>query len=272
MANTTSVDLQAVIEKRVADMVTTTLIQNSVSLGVVSMHSVSNGMDQLRIPLYNSLAVQTVSESADLSTEALAPTEAQLDLDRQRGIAWSITKRAQVQAKIDSVTQAVKNGSRELASEVDDFVFGAMALNGGNDITIVAQSPLELIAEAKKNMDSANVQRFDRFIVAGPGFIQALLGDNNVINVDKYGSANPIQAGFVSRIYGFTIVESSSTAIPASGFIACQKEAFAFARQINPMLLKEEKALGVKDDYSLTHLYGGVLTDAGSDRIIVASA
>ncbi len=127
---------------------------------------------------------------------------------------------------------------------------------------------LAAIAGAKAAMDLANVQKFDRFLVASPGFVQGLLANSNVINVDKYGSEAPIQAGFVSRAYGFTIVESSSSSVPAGGFLAMQRESTAFARQINPMLLREEKALAINDEYSLSHLYGGVLTDTGSDRII----
>ena len=103
-------------------------------------------------------------------------------------------------------------------------------------------------------------------------FCQLLLGNTNIINADKYGAEAPIQAGFVSRIFGYTVVETSSSAVPAGGFIACQMEATAFARQINPFLLREEKALAVKDEYSLSHLYGGVLTETGSNRIVVVGA
>ncbi len=275
MAATAASDLAAIIEQRVAEMVTTTLIQESVSMGVVKTFSVSNGMDQLRIPLFNSLAVQTITENVAMTESTIAPTEAQLDLDRQRGVAWGISKRASVQQKIDSVSQAVKNGARELAAEIDDFLFGIMVAGTGSTeglFATYADDALAAIAGQKALMDLASVQKFDRFIIASPGFIQVLLGNNNVINVDKYGSENPIQAGFVTRVYGYTIVESSSSAVPTGGFIAAQMEATAFARQINPMLLREEKALAVKDEYSLSHLYGGVLTDTGSDRITIVTA
>lgn len=275
MAATSSSDLQAVIEKRVSEVVTTTLIQEAVSLGVVKTFSVSNGMDRLDIPLYNSLAVQAITENTPMTEETMTPTSAQLDLDRQRGVAWGISKRASVQQKIDSVSQAVKNGARELAAEIDDYLFGLMVAGAGSTQGLAvdyAGDALAAIAGQKAIQDLANVQRFDRFIIASPGFVQGLLGDSNVINVDKYGSESPIQAGFVSKLYGYTMVESSSSAIPAGGFICMQRESTAFARQINPMLMREEKALAVKDEYSLSHLYGGVLTDSGSSRITVVTA
>jgi hypothetical protein len=275
MAATNSGDLQGIIEKRVSEVVTTTLIQESVSLGVVKQFSVSNGTDRLDIPLFNSLAVQAITENTAMTEETIAPTVAQLDLDRQRGVAWGISKRASVQQKIDSVSQAVKNGARELAAEIDDYMFGLMVAGAGDTKGFAvdyASDALAAIAGSKAIQDLANVQKFDRYLIVSPGFCQELLANNSIINAEKYGSTNPIQAGFVARLFGYTIVESSSASVPAGGFIACQMEASAFARQINPMLLREEKALAVKDEYSLSHLYGGVLTDTGSNRIVVVTA
>ncbi len=275
MAATGSAELQSVIEKRVSDIVTETLIQEAVSLGVIKQYPVAGGMDRLDIPLFNTMSVVDVVEGTDLTPETIAVATAKLNLNRQKAVAWALSKRASVQSKIDSVTQAVKNGSRELAAEIDDFVFGAMVTGTGDTKGLAADfagDELAALANSKEQMDLANVPRQGRFIIASPGFVSGLLGNNNVINADKYGSENPIQAGFVSRIYGFTIVESSSSAVPVGGYIAEQMDSTAFARQMDVMLLREEKALGVRDDYSMSHLYGSVLTDSGSKRIVIVTA
>lgn len=275
MAATGSADLASVIEKKVSNIVTETLIQESVALGVVKQFPVAGGMDRLDIPLFNTMSVVDVTEGVDLVPESIAVATAKLDLDRQKAVAWAISKRAEVQSKINAVTQAVKNGSRELAAEIDDFLFGAMVTGTGDTKGLAADfagDALAALANSKGQMDLANVPKNGRFIIASPGFITELLGNNNIINVDKYGSENPIQAGFVTRVYGFTIVESSSTAVPAGGYIAEQMDSTAFARQMNVMLLREEKALGIRDDYSMSHLYGGVLTDTGSKRIVIVTA
>ena len=275
MAATGSADLAAVIEKRVSNIVTETLIQEAVSLGVVKQFPAEDGIDRIDIPLFSSMTATAIVEGTAMTPESIAVATAKLDLNRQYGVAWAISKRASVQSKLNTVVEAVKNGSKELAAEIDDFIFGAMVTGTGNTEGLAADyagDELAAIAGQKALMDLANVPRSDRFIIASPGFVQGLLGNNNVINVDKYGSENPIMAGFVSRIYGFTIVESSSSAVPVGGFIACHRDATAFARQINPLLLKQEQALGVQDDYSLSHLYGSVLTETGSARIVIVTA
>lgn len=198
-----------------------------------------------------------------------------LNLDRQRAVAWAISKRAAVQSKIDATMEAVKNGSLELAAEVDEFLFGAMVTGTGSTEGLAADyagDALAAIAGQKALMDTNNVPKSDRFIAASPGFVQALLANNNIINADKYGSEAPIMAGYVSKIYGFIIVESSATAIPTGGFIAQHRGATAFARQINPMLDREMNVLALQEEFVLSHLYGGILTDTGSARITIVTA
>ena len=275
MAATGSADLQSVIEKRVSNIVTETLIQDSVALGVVKQYPVASGMDRLDIPLFGSMSVVDVVEGVDLTPETISAATAKLNLNRQKAVAWAISKRAEVQSKINAVTQAVKNGSRELAAEIDDFIFAAMVAGTGDTKGLAADfsgDALAALADSKAQMDLANVPKNGRFIIASPLFISNLLGNNNVINVDKYGSENPIQSGFVTRVYGFTIVESSSASVPAGGYICEQMESTAFARQMNIMLLRQEQALGVRDDYSMSHLYGSILTDTGSKRIVIVTA
>ena len=70
MAATGSAELQSVIEKRVSDMVTETLIQEAVSLGVIKQYPVSGGMDRLDIPLFNTMSVLDVVEGTAESVGA----------------------------------------------------------------------------------------------------------------------------------------------------------------------------------------------------------
>ena len=80
MADTSSVDLQAVIEKRVSNIVTETLIQEAVSMGVVRQYPVEGGMDQLEIPLFNTMTVASVTEGSALTPETIAVATAKLPI------------------------------------------------------------------------------------------------------------------------------------------------------------------------------------------------
>lgn len=267
MAESTSTTVAAIIEKRVSTILTETLIQESVMMAAVRDFSsqISMGMDRLDIPEFNELAVQSVSESAAMTAQTINPTTAQLALDRHRAIPFSISRRAGEQSKVALVPEALANGAKSLAAEMDDFMLGLIDAGVStaapdHRLALTVGDPLADMATAKQLLDEANLPKSDRFIVASPGFINSMLATNNLIRVNEYGNEQPIQAGFVSRVYGFTVLESSSTAIIDNGFHAFHRSAMAFGRQIQPELRVEEKALEMRDDYVFSHLYGSVLT------------
>ena len=267
MANTTTTEAAELIEKRVSTVVTETLIQEAVSLGGVRDFSsmVSGGMDRLDIPLFNELAIQDVSESADVTAQTIDPTASQLDLDQHKSVPWAISDKASMQSKLNMVTEAVKNGAKSLAANIDDYIFGlidaGVSASAPDHRIALTANPLEDISNAKKLLDEQNVPRSGRYIFASPAFIKTLLDDNTIVNANQYGSSEAREAGFVTRVFGFTILESSSSAIAESGFQAIHMDAVAFARQMAISLRSEYKVLGHKWDYSMSHLYGAVLTD-----------
>jgi len=271
MAITGSTALAAVIEKRVSGIITETLLQESVALGVVRQYPVEGGMDRLDIPLFSGMTVNTVTEGTALTPEAIAVSTAQLSLNRQKAVAWAISKRAEVQQKVNASMEAIKNGSKQMAAEIDDHLFSIMAAGAGTTkgLTIdYSDDEMAAILDVKRIMDESNVSKSGRFIVASPVFCQNLLANGAVQDASKYGSEAPIQAGYVTRIFGFTVVESSSASVPADGFLACVSDATAFARQINPSLDSDYNVLALQQEYVLSHLYGAILTDTGSNRII----
>lgn len=274
MAVTQTSDVAGQIETRVSSILTETLIQSSVMMNAVKDYSsqVGPGMDQVDIPLFNELSAQDVLEAGAMTAQTITPSESSLNLDRHKAIPFSISRKAGAQSKIALVPEALRNGSRTLAYEMDDYMLGlidaGVSASAPDHRQALTADPLADIALAKKLLDDQNCPRSMRFVVASPGFIQSLLGTNNLIRVNEYGNANAIQAGFVSDVYGFRILESSSASIIDDGFHAFHSESIAFGRQIQPELRTEEKALEMRTDYVLSHLYGSVLTDSGKRCVV----
>lgn len=261
MANTQSTDLAGQIEKRVSGILSTTLIQESVSIGSMDDRSgeVGPGMDRLDIALMNELAIQNVSQTGDVTAQTITPSEFQLLLDRHKSVPWAISDQASEQSKINVVQRAVMNGAKSMAAEIDDYNFGLVDASAGTRVALTA-NPLEDISNAKKLFDAASVPRSMRYIAASPGFIKSLLDQNTIVNANQYGSSEARQAGYVDNIFGFTVLESSSASIIDDGFQCYHMEAVAFARQLAISLKSEYKVLGHRWEYSLSHLYGAVFT------------
>lgn len=259
MAITGLGDIAEVIEKVVSTMTTETLIQESVMMGAMRDFSsmVGPGMDRLDVPLFNELAVQTVDDAGGAMTpQTIDPEVAQLSLDRHRSVPFSIPKRVGLQAKLNLVQEALKNAPRSLAAEIDDASLTEAAAGAATTVAVAAADALQAILDCKEQMDSDNVRKDRRFLVASPGFMADLLDTNAIIRANEYGSTNPVQAGFVTDVYGFRILESSSSSIGSNGFIALHQEGMIFARQRSVEFEREVKVLEQREDYTLTHLYG----------------
>jgi N4-gp56 family major capsid protein len=270
MAITQTSDMAAIIEKRVSSIVTEALQQESVMLRAVRDYSsqVGPGMDTLKIPLFAPLAIQDVSETVAMTPQTANVVVADLVLNQHKSIPFSISDKASVQSKANIVTEVVKMGASSLAAQVDNYILGLYGANYNAGVPeAITANPLADLLAAKEYLDSNNVPKAGRYVEASPAFIASLLADSSVINANKYGSEEPIQAGFVTRLYGFMILESSSSAL-GDGFIAHHIDGMAFARQIMPKFEQDRNVLGQRNEYALTHMYGAIPTDATGNRVI----
>jgi hypothetical protein len=281
MAVTQVSDVSGSIEKIVSGMLTETLIQESVCIGSSAIMDLSSevrpGMDRVDVPLLAALAVQDVSETAAVTAQTISSSEAQLSLNRHKSIPFALGDRVAMQSKINLIQEAVKNGAKSLAAEIDDHILGlidAGASTAAPDhrLALTASDPLADIRNSKKLLDVQNVGKMGRVIFASPGFIEELLGTNNIIRANEYGGAEALKAGFVTRIYGFDILETSSSSVTGDGFFACGMNTYAFARQIMPKFEKERNVLAHRDEYSLSHLYGAVAAQGSDVRTVVYDA
>ncbi len=273
MANTTTTEVAEIIEKKVSTIVTDTLIQESVMIPSVRDFSalVGMGMDRLDIPLFNELAEVNVSEVSAVTPATIDPTASQLPLDQHKSIPWVISDKASYQSKLNIVSEAVRNGAKTLAKGIDNKLIADLDGSGATRTALTA-NPLQDITLAKQQLDQADVPRSDRFIIASPAFCKSLLDDNTIVNANQYGSREAQQNGEVTRLFGFTILESNSPNIQEDGFIAFHRQAVAFARQLSVSLKSEYKVLEHHWAYSMSHLFGSVITDATRVKIFDGNA
>jgi len=216
------------------------------------------------------LSVQDVDEAGgNMTPQTINPAAAQLLLDQHKSIPFSLTSKGDIQSKIALVQRTVENGIRSLVAQVDDAVFAEAVSSAGTTETVAGADALEEILRCKEAFDLADVPKTDRAIVMSPVYSRRLLGTNNVIRANEFGSATPIQAARVANIYGFEVFESSSSSLPADGFLAMGMEALAFARQRQVQFEQQRQVLGQRTDYTVTHLYGVKSTAASNPRIYV---
>lgn len=267
-------DVASTIQKVVSALTTRTLIQESVGLAIPGIWDrsgeVGPGMDRLDMIELAELAVQNVDETGGAMTpQSINPTASLLSLDRHKSVPFSLTKRGDLQSKIALVSRTVENAARSLAAEIDDAIFAEAVSAAGTTNTVAGADALAEVLALKTQFDQNNVPKAMRALVASPIWMQRLLGTNNVIRANEYGSAEGIRAGYITDIYGFSVFESSSSNVPADGFIGLGMESLAFARQRAVEFEQEAKVLEQRTDYAISHLYGVKSTAASNPRLYV---
>ncbi len=273
MSVTTTTDTASIIEKRVSEITTQTLIQQAVMLGAIRDFTaqVGPGMDRLDIPLYAELPLQDVPENALMTSEVISVQTAKLLLDQHKSLVFSISDRASVQSKANLIDETVRNGAQTHAANIDDYILAGITANtdAANIIAADANDALADLANLKKVLDDNNVPKQDRFVVCNPEFISKMLKTNTIVDASSYGNSAPIQAGFVSRVMGFTVLESSSSEFPVAvggQAVAFHRSCHAFARQIQPKFESERVIKGQRFDFALTQLFGSISADSSGLR------
>lgn len=277
MAETTTTVAANIIEKVVSTQITETLIQNSVMLGSVRDFTglVRPGMDRLDVPNYSELAVQTVSETAAMTPQNPTILVDQLNLDQHKSIPFEISDRADVQAKLNLVSDIVANAGRSLAADVDNYIISQMVAGvstaAPDHKLALTANPDDDIRTARKLLNEANVPMSDRFLLISPGFEEQMLGVAGFIETDKYGSSEPILTGEIGRVFGFRVMMSTSSQAELAtdnGFVAYHRSCIGFARQIAMKFEQDRNVLKQSDEYALSHLYGAVALGAGDRQVV----
>lgn len=274
MANTGVADVASTIEKVVSALTTKTLIQESIAMNIPAVWDrsgeVREGMDRLDMISLAELAIQDVNEDGtDMVPQTINPSAALLELNRHKSIPFALTKRGDIQSKIALVQRTVENGIRSLVAEVDDAIFAEAVANAGTTDTVAGVDALAEVLKAKQQFDIDNVPMMGRALIVSPGYAAKLLGTNNIIRANEFGSADAIQAARLTNLYGFEVYQSSSASLPDDGYLAMGEEALAFARQRAVQFEQQVQVLGQRTDYTVTHLYGVESSAASNPRIFV---
>lgn len=280
MAEIAKSDIDAVSEEVVSLMVQEVLTAEAVMPGAVMDYSaqVGPGMDLLKIPKFQSFTVADVSDSADLTPATNTFSTDDLPLSRHKGIGLSVSAIASLQSKVDAISYYLEQTAKDLAQEMDQAIIDEAELtsasspdhrivydNNGSDNNLQKVDILEAI----RLLNVQKVPQTDRFMLVGPGSWKSLLNISEFIRADESGT-NALQTGQIGKLFGLTCLMSPLAEDLKT--LVFHRTHVAFARQKQVTVMREQRALGVKEDISVSHLYGKKVLDAGKRGVLLGTA
>lgn len=232
------------------------------------------GVKSIEFPKLSSFSVTERSDGAAVDASALTYTTDQLDLNINASVQWILEKKADIQSQLMLLQANIQRAASAHARAVDAKIIQTMFAGAGNTVVYNGAAIEDNILDIVKELDEANAPEDNRFVLFRPKQKKLLLGVDNFVQADKYGSNVPLVSGELGMAYGLRFILSNNT---SAGFvddvmIGFHKEACAIGFQLDP-LFDEEGAIaygaGAKR-YALDQLYGVKALQSGSLIVKVA--
>lgn len=231
-------DLAATKQAVIAEMVQRELKYqaklNGTTTTDVSMFAVK-GAKSISFPKFNSLIVENRASAAAGTIQNMTADVDVLNLDYRAYVSWLIDSTDMYQSKIEVTQEYIKRAATAHARQLDEQVLAILdATSGYQQLAGIDKTK---ILNARKWLMKNQANLNDCFIVVNPDDEAALLGINDFVAANVYGSAN-IPNGVIGKIFGMQVLVHTKPGL-AKSFIY-SKEAIAFGLQMAPNYAEQD--------------------------------
>mgnify|MGYP001822821196 FL=1 len=278
MADMGLTEVKATVLETVISMVQEYLIQESVLIPLVMAIPTQPCEDRVKIPRSgDDLTADTKAENTSLTAQTLLYRSDDLLLDKHKAVQVRVEDRANVQSMIALVSDIVPRMAKTLALDIDTSIVTELELASAAapDHRLAYDNATSLgktdLLNARVLIHQQNLRFNECFIGVSPQSESNLLAIDDFVHVDKYGATS---SGLVNaeleRLYGARVVMSNE--FDDAKTVIWHPSACAFARQINPLFEDDRDVPNLATLYSLSHLYGAKVLDAGVRQVVLGTA
>lgn len=238
---------------------------------------VGPGMDRVAVPRLSKFTVNTKVENTAVDAQAVTLAVDTLVLDQYKVVQFLVEDIADLQSKVNTVQEGVRQVGADLASEMDqklinDIEAGTSASSPDHRVAYVGATLLAKadILAARELLNIQNVPLADRSLLVSPGSEADILNISEFTRVDESGGSAALRNGQIGKLFGFDVLVSSQ--VEDLKTLAIHKSCHAFARQLLPQVesLRELQHLATR--WSISHIYGSKHMDSGKRAVMLGTA
>lgn len=278
MADFGVTEVDATIQETVSSMVQEYLIQEAILMPLVMNVPSKPGEDRVKIPRSgDDFTADTKAENTALTTQTITYVTDNLDLDQHKAVQIRVEDRANVQSMIDLLGDLIPRMVKTLALDIDTTLVTRLeaASASAPDHRLAYDNASTLgkadILIARQLIHEQNLRFNECYIGVSPASEKNLLAIDDFVHVDKYGaSASGLSNGELGKLYGARVIMSNE--FDDAKTCVWHPSAVAFSRQIDPKFETDRDLPNLADVFSLSHLYGTVLLDAGVRQVVLGTA
>jgi hypothetical protein len=277
-ANLGITESTAVAEARIANLIQSFLIQESVMLDKVTDVSYLCGPGAKSVSLGRSSGFTVSSKGenvASVKDDSNAYAVDTLDINIHRKVQWLWEDFASMAALPNIVADSIMKASKAVAKDMDDYVIAALiagASTSSPDHVIqyndAANEDLDLsdILRIRALLQAQNINPMESYLGISPSQEKNLLGISNFIEAAKWGDSNPIQNGIIGKIYGMKVLVTNGLSA-SDKTIAWHPTALALGTQIAPRLQSQYVLSELGTLFSVDTKYGLKVLDSGKRNV-----
>lgn len=281
MADMGLTEVAATVQQTVADMVQEYLIQEAVLMPLVTNIPSKPGEDRVKIPRSgDGFTADTKAENTALTAQTITYTTDDLLLNNHKAVQVRVEDRADVQSMIALVQDIVPRMVKTLALDIDTSIVTQLEAASAaapdhrlaytNSATANTLGKTDLLV-ARQLIHEQNLRFNECYIGVSPASEANLLAIDDFVHVDKYGAgAVGLANGELGRLYGARVIMSNE--FDDLKTIIWHPSAVAFSRQVNPRFEDDRDVPNLATLYSLSHLYGTIVLDAGVRQVVLGTA
>jgi len=214
---------------------------------------VTDNGDTIHVPNLSNLTANDKVAGADVSFQAPTETNVDIDLDVHKEASFKLEDITKIQANVDLNSEYTGKAGYALAKAIDSSIAALAATFSQEKGTYNTAITTDVILDAIRLLDDADVPQDDRHFVMKPKTKRDIIDITNYVSND-FVNGRPVESGKIGMLYGLdtaisTNIYNSST---SSNDMMFHRDAIGLALQ---------KAPRTKSDYNVASIAWEVVTD-----------
>lgn len=232
------------------------------------------GLKSISFPKLGSFEVQKLGTNQRADAQALTATEDQLDLDQLASVQFIMKRQAELQSRLQFEQSLIGRAGSAHGRQVDKDILDELIPNAASSVAYLPGNIEDNILETVQKLDENDAPEEGRFVVFRPAQKKLLLGVENFVQADRYGSRVPLVTGELGMAYGLRFVMSNinSDNYMDGVMVGFHREALGVGFQMNPMIDEApaiEYGAGSKR-VAVDQLYGVKSMQGGAYAVVIS--
>lgn len=211
------------------------------------------GVDTIRFPYDTLASIEEIAVDGSLTLDKVTYKSDTLTLDGVLGRAFALKRHLNIESVLNLAVEEMANTVGSMKVQRDKKIYDELvsAFDATNKIVRSGDSRTDVIALRKKLFDNKVPFDGNVYLAVNSTDMAAILDTPGFVEADKLGSDQAVREGVIGKIFGMLVLEHNYDET-----IAFHRNAVNWADQGEMIVMSQENATAISDDFSISMKFG----------------